>query len=92
MLILDLIFSEKKKEKSNWIKKDELGEKIMTKFFGLRAKNYNYLIDGGSENTKARGTKRCVMKRKFKFKNRKSCLEATQLDRPRKNKICVDSL
>ena len=29
--------------------KDELGRKI-TKFVGLRAKTYSYLIDDGSEN------------------------------------------
>ena len=37
--------------------KDEYGEKIMTKFVGLRAKIYSYLIDGGSEDKKAKGTK-----------------------------------
>ena len=30
--------------------KDELGEKIMTKFVRLRAKTYSYLIDDGSED------------------------------------------
>ena len=29
--------------------KDKLGEKIMTKFVGLRAKTYSYLIDDGNE-------------------------------------------
>ena len=54
--------------------------KIMTKFVGLRAKTYSYLIDEGSENKKAKGTKKCVIKRKFKFENYKNCLEATQLE------------
>ena len=50
--------------------KDELGGKIMTKFVGLRAKNYSYLIDGGSEDKKkAKGTKKCIIKRKLKFEN-----------------------
>ena len=48
--------------------KDELGGKIMTKFIGLRAKTYNYLIDDGSKVKKAKGTKKCVIKRKLKFK------------------------
>ena len=42
--------------------KDELGGKIMTKFVGLGAKTYNYLIDDSSEDKKAKGTKKCVIK------------------------------
>ena len=52
--------------------KDELGGKIMTKFFGLRAKTYSYLIDDGSEDKKAKNTKKCVMKRILKFENYKN--------------------
>ena len=37
--------------------KDELGGKFMTKFVGLRAKTYSYLIDHASEDKKAKGTK-----------------------------------
>ena len=36
--------------------KDESDRKIMTNFFGLRAKTYTYLIDDGSEDKKAKGT------------------------------------
>ena len=43
--------------------KDELEEKITTKFVGLKAKTYSYLIDGGSEDTKAKGTKKCHEKK-----------------------------
>ena len=46
--------------------KDVLGGKIMTKFVGLRAKTYSYLIDDGSEDKKAKGTKKCVIKRELK--------------------------
>ena len=59
---------------------NELGRKIMTKFVRLRAKTYSYLIDDGSEDKKAKGTKKCVIKRKLKFENYKNCLEATQLE------------
>ena len=38
--------------------KDKLGGKIMTKFVGLRAKTYNYLIDDGREDKKAKATKK----------------------------------
>ena len=59
--------------------KDELGRKIMIKFLGLRAKTYSYLIDDGSEDKKAKGTKNCVIIEKLKFENYKNYLEATQL-------------
>ena len=47
--------------------KDELGRKTITKFVGLRGKIYSYLIDKGSGDKKANGTKQCVIKRKIKF-------------------------
>ena len=58
--------------------KYELGGKIMTKFVGLRAKSYSYLIDDGSEDKKAKSTKTCVIKRKLTFENYKNCSEITQ--------------
>ena len=51
--------------------KDELGQNLL---------DYSYLIDAGSEDKKAKSTKKCLIKRKLKFENYKSCLEATQLD------------
>ena len=60
--------------------KDELVGKIMKEFLGLRAKTYSYLIDDSCEDKKSRGTKMCVIKRKLKFEDYKSCLEATQLE------------
>ena len=38
--------------------KDELGGKIMKKFVGLRGKTYSYLINDGSEDEKAKETKK----------------------------------
>ena len=76
--------------------KDKLGGKIMTKFVGLREKANSYLIDDGSEDKKAKGTKRCVIKRKLKFENYKNCLEVTQVENKmkylEKNKTDIDSL
>ena len=43
--------------------KDELGRKIMTKFVGLRGKTYSYVIDDGSKDKKAKGTKKSVIKK-----------------------------
>ena len=57
--------------------KDELGWKIMNKFLGLRAKTYSYLIDDGSEDKKAIYTKKCVIKRRLKFKDYQNCLKTT---------------
>ena len=37
--------------------KDEVGGKIMTKFIGLRAKKYSYLIDNDSEDKKVKTIK-----------------------------------
>ena len=54
-----------KYKKGIGLMKDKLGRKIMTKFVGLRAKTYRYLIDDGSKD-KAKGTKKCVIKRKLK--------------------------
>ena len=70
----------------------------MAKTFGLRTKTYSCLIDDGSEDKKAKSTKKCVIKRKLKFEyyllfnlktvykqlNLINCLE--------KNKIDIDIL
>ena len=75
--------------------KDELGGKITIKFARLRAKTYNYFIDDGSEDKKAKGTKKCVIKRKLKFENYRNCLEATQLENKikhlAKSEVNIDS-
>ena len=54
--------------------KDELGEKIMIEFSGLIAKIYAYLIDEDTEHKKAKGTKKCLIKRKLMFRNYKDGL------------------
>ena len=48
--------------------KDELGGRIMKKFIGLRAKACSYLKDNDNEYKKEKGTKKCVINRKPKFK------------------------
>ena len=92
MLKLDLILKGKNKTVIGSMK-DELGEKIITKFLGLRTKIYSYLIDDGSTDEKAKGTKKCVIKKK-KFENYQNCLEATRLENKlnhlEKNKIDID--
>ena len=61
----------------------------------MRARTYSYLIGDGSENKKAKCSKKCVIKIKLKFEDYKNCLEATQLENKinhLKNKIDIDSL
>ena len=53
--------------------KGKLSGKIMKKIVGLRTNTYSYLIDYGSEDKKAKATKMCVMKIKFKFESYKTC-------------------
>ena len=51
--------------------KDELGGKIITEFVTLRPNTYSYLTDDGKGNKKAKGTKKCVIKRMIKFNDYK---------------------
>ena len=54
--------------------KDELGGKIITEFVTLRPKTYSFLTDDGKEDKKAKGTKKCVIKKMIKFNDYKTCL------------------
>ena len=49
----------------------------MIELIELTAKTYSQPIDYSSENKKAKGTKRCVIKRKLKFEDYKNHLENT---------------
>ena len=60
--------------------KDELGGNAMEEFGKLRAKTYRYLMDVGSEDKKAKGTKKCIINRKFNFEHYKNRLEQNQLE------------
>ena len=52
--------------------KDELGGKIMKEFCALRAKTYTYLMDDNTEHKKAKGTKKCIIKRSLMLENYKN--------------------
>ena len=53
--------------------KDELGRKIITEFVTLRPKTYLLLTDDGKEDKKAKGLKKCVIKKMIKFNDYKKC-------------------
>ena len=63
-----------KNKKVIGLMKDELGGKIITEFVTLRPKTYSYLTDDGKEDKKAKGTKKCLIKRMIKFDDYKNCL------------------
>ena len=56
-----------KNKKVIGLMKDELGGEIITEFVTLRPKTYSYLTDDGKEDKKAKGTKKCVIKKMIKF-------------------------
>ena len=54
--------------------KDELGGKIMKEFCVPRAKTYAYLMHDNIEKKKAKGTKKCIIKRRLTLKNYKESI------------------
>ena len=58
-----------KNKKVIGLMKDELGGQIMKEFVGLRAKTYSYLKDNNNKDKKAKGRKKCLIKRKLKFQD-----------------------
>ena len=46
----------------------------MTEFCALRAKAYAYKLDDDTEHKKAKGTKKCIIKRELMFQNYKDSL------------------
>ena len=56
-----------KNKKVICLMKDELGGKIITEFVTLRPKTYSFLTGDGKEDKKAKGTKKCIIKKMIKF-------------------------
>ena len=54
--------------------KDELGGGIITEFAALRPKAYSYRTDDLVELKKAKGTKKCIVKKMLGFDDYKKCL------------------
>ena len=70
----DRPLSTGKNKKVIGLMKDELGGRIIKEFVALRSKTYSYLADDFKEDKKAKGTKKCVIKRMIKFDDHKNCL------------------
>ena len=62
-----------KNKKVIGLMKDELGGKIIMEFVTLRPKTYSYLTDDCKEDKKAKGIKKCIIKRMIKFNDYKNC-------------------
>ena len=54
--------------------KDGLGGNIITEFAALEPKTYPFLTDDDKYVKKAKGTKKCVIKRILRFNDYKDCL------------------
>ena len=63
-----------KNKKVIGLMKDELGGKVIADFVTLRPKTYSFLTDDCKEDKKAKGTKKCVIKKMIKFNDYKKCL------------------
>ena len=63
-----------KKKKVIGLFKDELGGKSIAEFCALRAKAYAYKLDDDTEHKKAKGTKKCIVKREIILENYKDSL------------------
>ena len=63
-----------KNKKIIGLMKDDLGGMIITEFVTLRPKTYSFSTDDGKEDKKAKGTKKCIIKKMIKFSDYKKCL------------------
>ena len=63
-----------KNKKVIGLMKDKLDGKILTEFVTLRPKTYSFLTDDAKEDKKAKGTKKCVIKKMMKYNDYKKCL------------------
>ena len=51
----------------------------MTELAALKPETYSYLMDDGNSDKKAKGTKKCVIKKQLKFNDYKDCLSNNEI-------------
>ena len=82
--------------KKKWINQRWFRWKNHDKFCRIKSKNWQLLKDDDSEDEKVKGTKKCVIKGKLKFKSYENCLKVNQYSNKiknlEKNKIGIDSI
>ena len=71
--------------------KDELGGKIMKEFIELRPKRYSYLTDDGNVDKKAKGAKKCLIKKEIMFNNYVECLKEKKKILKKQQRFKVDA-
>ena len=88
-----------KNKKVIGLMKDELGGKIIVEFVTLRPKTYSFLTDDGKEDKKAKGTKKCIIKKMIKFNDYKKCLlneevifKSQQRFISKKHDVCTENI
>ena len=81
-----------KNKKVIGLMKGELGGKIITEFVALRPKTYSYLTVDGKEDKKAKGTKKCVIKKMIKFNDYKKCLKSQQRFTSKKHDVYTENI
>ena len=71
---VDRPLSKGKNKKVIGLMKDKLGGWIITEIVALRPKTYSYMTDEFIEMKRAKGTKKCVIKKMLQFEDYKKCL------------------
>ena len=71
----------------------------MAELCALRAKAYAYLMEDGSEHKKAKGTKKCLIKKEITFKNYKDAsfndeiiIKPQQIFRSDHHRVCTEEV
>ena len=93
---IDRPLPEANNEKVIILMKEKLVGQIRKEFIGLIAEAFSYLKENNDEDKKAKGKKKCDIKRKLNFQDYKNCLEAAQIENKinhlENNKMDGDSL